>query len=60
VPDVGETIETANLLLRVDAVDNRRIRKVYISKQTPPEEQDKTSEDEPAVIETATQPKTAT
>lgn len=59
VPDVGETIETANLLLRVDAVDNRRIRKVYISKQAPPEEQDKPSEDEPAVVETAAQPKTA-
>ncbi len=60
VPEVGETIEEPTLLMRVDAVENRRIRKVYIAKQTPPEENEKISEAEAAPVETAAQPKTAT
>jgi len=36
VPEIGETIETPTLHLRVDEVENRRIRKVYIARVTPP------------------------
>ncbi|MBE2269001.1 MAG: HlyC/CorC family transporter [Anaerolinea sp.] len=36
VPDVGETINTPELELRVEAVENRRIRKVYIARVTAP------------------------
>ncbi len=59
VPEIGETVETESLLMRVDAVENRRIRKVYIARQTRPETEDKPSEEEPAPVETAAQPKTA-
>ena len=38
VPEVGEVIEEPNLLMRVDEVENRRIRKVYIAKRTPPDD----------------------
>lgn len=58
VPEVGETIETPTLLMRVDAVENRRIRKVYIHKQAAPDEQEKPADAEPAPAETASQPKT--
>lgn len=36
VPDVGETISTPTLHVRVEAVENRRIRKVYIARVMPP------------------------
>ncbi|MBK8032138.1 MAG: HlyC/CorC family transporter [Chloroflexi bacterium] len=36
VPDVGETITTPTLHMRVDEVENRRIRKVYIARVIPP------------------------
>jgi CBS domain containing-hemolysin-like protein len=64
VPEVGEVIEEPNLLMRVDAVENRRIRKVYITKRTPAgdgegsEHADETANSVPSV-ETAAQPKTA-
>ena len=48
VPEVGETIEEPNLLMRVDEVENRRIRKVYIAKQNPPEDDTEESADESA------------
>lgn len=38
VPEVGETLEESGLLVRIESVDNRRIRKVYIAKVTPPRE----------------------
>ncbi len=66
VPEVGETIDQPNLLMRVDEVDNRRIRKVYIAKRTPPPKDDEASEhraDNSAKftppIETIIHPKTA-
>jgi CBS domain containing-hemolysin-like protein len=64
VPEVGETIEEPLLLMRVDAVENRRIRKVYIAKRTLPEESDtqereKADEEETAPVDTAVQPKAA-
>ncbi|MCZ2097750.1 MAG: hemolysin family protein, partial [Anaerolineae bacterium] len=64
VPDVGEMIEEPTLLMRVDAVENRRIRKVYIAKRTPPPEEGEGSESDEAAqdappVETAIQPKTA-
>ncbi len=62
VPEVGETIEEPALLMRVDAVENRRIRKVYIAKRTPkepPEESDKSADEEPVPVETTAQPKAA-
>ncbi len=64
VPEVGEVIEEPALLMRVDAVENRRIRKVYIAKRTPPETRDEDEEkaDEEAKVaapvDTAIQPKT--
>ena len=36
VPEVGETIEEPVLLMRVEAVENRRIRKVYIARREQP------------------------
>jgi putative hemolysin len=70
VPEVGEIVEEGNLMMRVDEVENRRIRKVYILKRTPPEvveaeNKDKAqaaadeSADLPAPIDTAIQPKPA-
>lgn len=64
VPDVGETIETPTLHMRVDAVENRRIRKVSIARVLPPtpeaeaaaEEAARTPKSTPIVT---TQPKTA-
>ena len=62
VPEVGEVVEEPTLLMRVDAVENRRIRKVYIAKRTPPEErredEGKIAEEAPA-IDAAMQPKGA-
>lgn len=36
VPEIGETIEEPALLMRVEAVENRRIRKVYIARRQQP------------------------
>jgi CBS domain containing-hemolysin-like protein len=63
VPEVGEVIEEPNLLMRVDAVENRRIRKVYIARRTPPEAEtgDADEGDEPRLaspVDSAVQPKT--
>ncbi len=73
VPEVGEVVEEANLMMRVDEVENRRIRKVYIAKRTPPEEKETESKDKsadkadkvddpanvPAAMDQAVQPKAA-
>ncbi len=37
VPEPGEVIETDNLKMRVEKIDNRRIRKVHITRVPPPE-----------------------
>jgi putative hemolysin len=37
VPEPGETIETDNLKMRVEKVENRRIRKIHITIVPPPE-----------------------
>lgn len=37
VPEVGETLEEPGLLIRIEAVENRRIRKVYLSKIAKPD-----------------------
>ena len=36
VPEVGESVEHGNLKLRVEKLDGRRIRKVQVTRQTPP------------------------
>ncbi len=60
VPEVGEVIEEPNLLMRVDAVENRRIRKVYVAKRTPLEESaEDVAEKIASPIETTANPKTA-
>ncbi len=38
VPEVGERVEYHNLLLRIEAIDGRRIRKVHVTRRTPPPE----------------------
>lgn len=43
VPEVGETLEQPGLIIRIDTVENRRIRKIYVAKVPLP---DKESEDE--------------
>lgn len=56
VPNVGETIESGNVVMRVDALEGRRIRKVYVARKPSP------SEESPAVTtgdNPATQPQTA-
>lgn len=59
VPEIGETIEEPSLLMRVDAVENRRIRKVYIAKRAPKneasEEREKTNDEEVISIEVGSQ-----
>lgn len=37
VPEVGETLEEPGLLIRIEAVENRRIRKVFIAKIAAPD-----------------------
>jgi CBS domain containing-hemolysin-like protein len=64
VPEIGETIEEPLLLMRVDAVENRRIRKVYIAKRALPEEtetqeREKADEEDTTPVDTAVQPKAA-
>lgn len=66
VPELGEVIEEPTLLMRVDAVENRRIRKVYVAKRTPASEDsegdakaDDAAERGAPPVETAVQPKTA-
>lgn len=65
VPEVGEVIDEPTLLLRVDEVENRRIRKVYVTKRMPVQDGDESeASDETArngvpPVETAVQPKTA-
>ena len=70
VPEVGEIVEEANLLMRVDEVENRRIRKVYINKRMPPTaasensaKEEKADEEAAKVnaapLDTVIQPKTA-
>ncbi len=66
VPEVGETIDEPALLMRIDEVENRRIRKVYIVKREAPKadegDQEKSASDDSAVnvpVESTTQPKTA-
>lgn len=66
VPEIGEVVEEPNLLMRADAVENRRIRKVYIAKRTPPAEDnaegapaDESPQSSVPPVETAVQPKTA-
>jgi CBS domain containing-hemolysin-like protein len=44
VPDQGEVIETDNLKMRVEKVDNRRIRKIFITRVLPPEPTDANDE----------------
>ncbi len=36
VPKVGQTVEVDRLIMRIEKVDNRRIRKVLITRKTPP------------------------
>jgi CBS domain containing-hemolysin-like protein len=48
VPEVGEVVEEPNLMMRIDEVENRRIRKVYMVKRTPPEEQEAESKEKAA------------
>jgi putative hemolysin len=48
VPEPGETIEADNLRMRVEKVDNRRIRKVHITRVPPPEPSE--SKDEKAEV----------
>ena len=50
VPDVGETIEESELhvTMRIEAVDNRRIRKVHIIRMEPPKTGGEADETEPA------------
>ncbi len=48
VPEVGETIDEPPLLMRVDEVENRRIRKVYIIKHAFAEPADADAESAPA------------
>lgn len=59
VPEIGETIEEPSLLMRVDAVENRRIRKVYIAKRAPKtaadEEREKADDEESISIEVGSQ-----
>ncbi len=40
VPEVGETLEEAGLFMRIEAVENRRIRKVHIARIQPAAEQE--------------------
>jgi CBS domain containing-hemolysin-like protein len=42
VPEVGETIEHEDLVMRVEAIDGRRIRKVHVVRRRPPALEDKT------------------
>lgn len=67
VPEVGETINTPTLHMRVDEVENRRIRKVYIARvsaSSPAPESDangdeaRTPKSVPVVQQPSTQPKT--
>jgi CBS domain containing-hemolysin-like protein len=39
VPSVGETIESGNIVMRVDALEGRRIRKVYVARTPSPSEE---------------------
>ena len=52
VPEVGETIDEPPLLMRVDEVENRRIRKVYIIKHA----LDETPEADDAEVDAASTP----
>lgn len=36
IPDAGETIEHNNLVLRVDSIDGRRIRKIHVTRKAAP------------------------
>ncbi len=62
VPEIGETIDEPLLLMRVDEVENRRIRKVYIIKhaldETPETDADAESDPANAPVEPVIQPKT--
>ncbi len=40
LPTVGETIETSQLELRVDSLEGRRIRKVYVRRLSPDEQEE--------------------
>ncbi|MFN8531721.1 MAG: hemolysin family protein [Anaerolineae bacterium] len=38
IPQVGQTLEAETLIMRIDKVENRRIRKVHITRAAPPAE----------------------
>lgn len=46
VPEIGETVEEPGLIMRIDDVENRRIRKVYIAKVPLPQDEEDEKERE--------------
>jgi CBS domain containing-hemolysin-like protein len=45
VPQVGQIIDTDELIMRVESVANRRVRKVHVTRVQPPPEDDESEEE---------------